>query len=447
MFDHRLDQDAERVAMRRIVSGDDARIDALIALVKRSQSETHGQSCDWCALKEGYLKAEQQRVADMMSDRKEARAEIAILRAELLTRTRERNSYSMDLVEMTKERDFLLREGVARGERWATMEDAPRDGTPVLVRYEWRACAVSQVEVGHAVVFWQHEAWHIFTGAPDLESEMFWPTCTGWQPVLTTKASVHALDAIAKSFGWDVADCVTSCTSSTHSHNEDVPARYITGDDDAVEARCVACIPVAIAREAALRSESALADYGASISDESARDSAASLGRIEQLERERDEARAENARAMNDEALTALRGFGKIGHAVVFEYIDGPNETKLVVPRDDGSGTYVAISFEEVRALARAYWKLQQAETPSEKEYAFAYEGGWHMGRQDALWHVAVGVEMARWLSGCTPDSVADAWYEWMRDCALHALAQIGDENARALLPTRFFRLGFPRGG
>jgi hypothetical protein len=68
------------------------------------------------------------------------------------------------------------------------MDDAPRDGTPILVRYEWRACAVSEREAGYAVVFWQRElkAWHVFTGAGDFDSEMFWPTCVGWMSLPST---------------------------------------------------------------------------------------------------------------------------------------------------------------------------------------------------------------------------------------------------------------------
>lgn len=66
---------------------------------------------------------------------------------------------------------------------WRSIESAPRDGTPVLVYYEFRACQASDVETGCAVAFWlpRTGTWEVFTGGGDFESDTLWATPTHWQ--------------------------------------------------------------------------------------------------------------------------------------------------------------------------------------------------------------------------------------------------------------------------
>ena len=51
-----------------------------------------------------------------------------------------------------------------------------------------------------------------------------------------------------------------------------------------------------------------------------------------------------------------------------------------------------------------------------------------------ALWMVAIGCEWVRSQSECMEHSLADVWYAWMRDKALRALSQLGDEDARRMI-------------
>jgi hypothetical protein len=68
------------------------------------------------------------------------------------------------------------------------------------------------------------------------------------------------------------------------------------------------------------------------------------------------------------------------------------------------------------------------------RAYQTGYDDGRAEGRREMLWLMAVGAEVERWRSQCSEDSFADCWYQWIRDSALRAIADLGDETAREML-------------
>lgn len=57
-------------------------------------------------------------------------------------------------------------------------------------------------------------------------------------------------------------------------------------------------------------------------------------------------------------------------------------------------------------------------------------------GRREMLWLMAVGLEMSCYLAQCSEHSMSEIWHGWLRNKALQALADMGDERARSMVET-----------